>query len=175
MLREINTEQSLTLLEYLLLQRLGQLSEGNQAWTLEHMNPNIAQVPSVLSEYGADCRALFTAPAGKVLVGADASGLELRMLASYLSNIDGGSYAKKLLEGDIHETNREAAGLPDRPAAKRFIYAFLYGAGDSKIGEIIGGTSCDGKTANLFTAKFRTKHCRARCKTRCNTKVSCGT
>ena len=123
MLREINTEQSLTLLEYLLLsKRLGQLSEGNQAWIkLEHkgrihgsvntngavsgrcthMNPNIAQVPSVLSEYGADCRALFTAPAGKVLVGADASGLELRMLASYLSNIDGGSYAKKLLEGDI--------------------------------------------------------------------------
>ncbi len=166
-LREINTEQSLTLLEYLLLsKRLGQLSEGNQAWIkLEHkgrihgsvntngavsgrcthMNPNIAQVPSVLSEYGADCRALFTAPAGKVLVGADASGLELRMLASYLSNIDGGSYAKKLLEGDIHETNREAAGLPDRPAAKRFIYAFLYGAGDSKIGEIVGGTSRDGR------------------------------
>jgi len=166
-LRAINTEQSLKLLEYLLLsKRLGQLNEGAQAWTklvrngrihssvntngavsgrTTSRNPNMQQVPSVSSEYGAECRACFTAPEGKVLVGADASGLELRMLASYLHPIDGGAYTKELLEGDIHTANQKAAGLPDRASSKRFIYSFLYGGGDSLIGEVVGGTAKDGK------------------------------
>ncbi len=166
-LREVDTEQSLKFLEYLLLsKRLGQLSEGKQAWLkLEHRgkihgsvntngavsgrcahrNPNMAQVPAVTSEYGEECRSCFTAPEGKVLVGADAAGLELRMLASYLHGIDDGAYTNQLLEGDIHEVNRKAAGLPDRASAKRFIYALLYGAGDAKIGEIVGGSSREGK------------------------------
>ena len=41
--------------------------------------------------------------------------------------------------------NQTAAGLPSRDQAKTFIYAFLYGAGDQKIGDIVQGTRADGK------------------------------
>jgi DNA polymerase-1 len=166
-LKEINTDASLKLLQFLTIsKRLGQLLEGNQAWIkltrdgkihggvntngavsgrCTHQNPNVAQVPSVRSPYGGECRELFTAPQGKVLVGCDASGLELRCLAHYLYPWDNGSYAKTILEGDIHTANQKAAGLETRDQAKTFIYATLYGAGDSKIGSIVGGTSKDGK------------------------------
>ena len=146
--------------EYLLLvKRMGQLAEGQQAWMkLEknsrlhgrinpngavtgrctHSTPNMAQVPRVGSPYGEECRSLFKASEGYTLVGCDASGLELRCLAHFLSPYDAGDYTKKLLQSDIHVENQKAAGLPTRDAAKRFIYAFLYGAGDEKIGEVIG-------------------------------------
>jgi DNA polymerase I-like protein with 3'-5' exonuclease and polymerase domains len=71
------------------------------------------------------------------MVGCDASGLELRMLASYMARYDGGKYAKVILEGDIHTENQKAAGLPTRNDAKTFIYALLYGAGDVKLGSIV--------------------------------------
>ncbi len=109
---------------------------------MAHSNPNMAQIPAVKAEYGKECRSLFKVPSDRVLVGADASGLELRMLAHYM---DDESYTKEILTGDIHTANQEAAGLPNRDSAKTFIYAFLYGAGDAKIGSIVGGSSITGK------------------------------
>lgn len=166
-LKDIGTPEALLLLEYLLIsKRLGQISEGRFAWRklsrnnrihgsvvtngavsgrCTHRNPNMAQVPSTRAPYGEECRALFTAPEGKVLVGADASQLELRCLAHYLTPFDDGAYTTELLEGDIHAANQKAAGLPTRDDAKTFIYAFLYGAGDAKIGAIVGGSSKEGK------------------------------
>lgn len=154
------------LLEYLMVdKRLGMLAEGKQAWlkavrggriygrvnTLgaitgrcTHSNPNLAQVPAGGSPYGPECRALFGADAGYTLVGADASGLELRCLAHYMAAFDGGTYGDIILNGDIHTENQNAAGLPTRDNAKTFIYGFLYGAGDGKIGEIVNGSSKDG-------------------------------
>jgi DNA polymerase I-like protein with 3'-5' exonuclease and polymerase domains len=79
---------------------------------------------------------------GKVLVGADASSLELRMLAHYMKDE---SYAKEIVEGDIHTKNQLAAGLETRAQAKTFIYALLYGAGPAKIGKIVGGSAKDGQ------------------------------
>lgn len=111
-----------------------------------HSNPNVAQVPKVGSPYGADCRALFVSTLG-TLVGADLSGLELRCLAHFMARYDDGAYGRVLLDGDIHWANVVALSLTDdarndallihklfRNAAKTFIYAFLYGAGDLKIG-----------------------------------------
>jgi DNA polymerase-1 len=109
---------------------------------MAHSNPNMAQVPAVRAEYGKECRKLFTVPDGHVLVGADASGLELRMLAHYMNDE---KYTNEILTGDIHTANRIAAGLDNRDDAKTFIYAFLYGAGDAKIGSIVGGTAAHGK------------------------------
>jgi DNA polymerase-1 len=54
-----------------------------------------------------------------------------------MAKYDGGAYGKVLLEGDIHSENQSAAGLDSRDTAKTFIYAFLYGAGDEKIGKIV--------------------------------------
>jgi DNA polymerase I-like protein with 3'-5' exonuclease and polymerase domains len=146
---------------FLLEKRIGQIAEGKQAWLAvqrngkiharytpngtvtgrsTHSHPNISQVPRVSSEFGRECRALFHVPHGWVQLGADQSGLELRCLASDLSGLaqDGGHYARVVTQGDVHTTNQEAAGLPTRDAAKTFIYAFLYGAGDEKIGSIAG-------------------------------------
>jgi len=79
---------------------------------------------------------------GNVLVGIDASGLELRMLAHYMRDEE---YTNEILSGDIHTANMKAAGLTDRDQAKTFIYAFLYGAGPAKIGAIVGGGEREGK------------------------------
>jgi len=109
---------------------------------MAHSGPNMAQIPAVRAEYGKQCRDLFTTPEGRVLVGADASGLELRMLAHYM---DDESYTNEILSGDIHTANQTAAGLETRDQAKTFIYAFLYGAGDAKIGSVVGGSAAHGK------------------------------
>ena len=109
---------------------------------MTHSTPNLAQVPAVGAPYGYECRSLFTVPEGRKLVGVDASGLELRMLAHFMDDAD---YTREILEGDVHTANQQAAGLPTRPQAKTFIYAFLYGAGDAKIGSIVGGSARDGQ------------------------------
>jgi len=67
------------------------------------------------------------------MVGADLSGIELRMLAHYLARYDGGAYASNLLNGDIHQINADKIGI-SRKLVKTVTYAFLYGAGDQKIG-----------------------------------------
>ena len=121
---------------------------------MTHSKPNCAQVPATKHDkdgkilwgfeggYGADCRNLWTVPDGYSLVGCDASGLELRMLAHYMNDE---AYTNEILNGDIHSANQKSAGLQTRDQAKTFIYAFLYGAGDSKIGEVAGGGSKRGR------------------------------
>jgi DNA polymerase I-like protein with 3'-5' exonuclease and polymerase domains len=109
---------------------------------MTHSSPNMGQVPAVYSPYGKQCRDVWTVPEGYKLVGMDASGLELRMLAHYMNDE---AYTNEILNGDIHTANQLAAGLETRDQAKTFIYAFLYGAGDAKVGSIVGGTKRDGK------------------------------
>jgi len=117
-------------------------SNGAVTGRMTHSSPNVAQVPSSGAPYGADCRACWTSPKGYKIVGMDASGLELRMLAHYM-NDEG--YTNEILTGDIHTANQLASGVDTRSQAKTFIYAFLYGAGDAKIGSIVGGTAVDGR------------------------------
>ena len=117
-------------------------SNGAVTGRMTHSSPNMAQVPSVNAEYGADCRACWTSPRGYKIVGMDASGLELRMLAHYMKDE---AYTNEILTGDIHTANQLASGVDTRSQAKTFIYAFLYGAGDAKIGSIVGGTARDGR------------------------------
>ena len=109
---------------------------------MTHSSPNMGQIPAIKSPYGRECRDVWIVPEGYKLVGMDASGLELRMLAHYM-NDEG--YTNEILNGDIHTANQLAAGLETRDQAKTFIYAFLYGAGDAKIGSIVGGNKRDGK------------------------------
>jgi len=117
------------------------ISNGAVTGRMTHQSPNMAQVPAGHSPYGKECRSCWTVPTGKKLVGFDASGLELRMLAHYMNDKE---FTNVLLTEDIHTRNQLAAGLETRPQAKTFIYAFLYGAGDAKIGTIVGGSAADG-------------------------------
>jgi DNA polymerase-1 len=141
--------------------QLGQLSEGDNAWLrlvdvngyvhgyvkscgarthrMSHYKPNMAQV----DKRDKRMRAVWIPDRGDVLVGADAEGLELRMMAAYLYPADNGAYAAAVLHGnsadgtDVHTLNQKAVGLYSRDSAKTFFYAFLYGAGDGKLGQVI--------------------------------------
>ena len=123
------------------------ITNGAVTGRMTHSSPNMAQIPNSSSIYGPECRECWTVEEGNVLVGCDASGLELRMLAHYMRDE---GYVDTVTKGnskegtDVHTVNQKAAGLPTRDAAKTFIYAFLYGAGDAKIGSITGGTAKDG-------------------------------
>ncbi len=132
-----------------LKKKLGMISQGVNAWQklcttnsrihhhcsvntntfrASHRKPNLAQVPA-----DAQFRELFKASPNKVMVGADLSGIELRMLAHYLGRYDGGRYADILLNDDIHQVNADKIGITRRQV-KTVTYAFLYGAGNLKLG-----------------------------------------
>ena len=149
-LKELGSDIALSFLKLLdLTKKLGMISQGVNAWQklvttssrihhhcsvatstfrCAHRKPNLSQVPS-----DERFRQLFTASPNKVLVGADLSGIELRMLAHYLARYDKGRYTKILLTDDIHAVNAKRIGITRRDV-KTVTYAFLYGAGDRKIG-----------------------------------------
>lgn len=160
-LEGINIPEAKAIAEYLMLQkRIAQIeswieaveSDGrvhgkvitNGAVTgrMTHHSPNMAQIPNSGAIYGPECRNLWTVEKGNSLVGIDASGLELRMLAHYMND---DAYTNEVVSGDIHTANQKAAGLETRNQAKTFIYAFLYGAGSPKIGAICGGGAKEGQ------------------------------
>jgi DNA polymerase I-like protein with 3'-5' exonuclease and polymerase domains len=124
------------------------ITNGAVTGRMTHHSPNMAQIPNSGSIYGHECRQCWTVEDGNVLVGCDASGLELRMLAHYMKDDD---YVTAVVSGsskdgtDIHTKNQKAAGLQTRDQSKTFIYAFLYGAGPAKIGSIVGGGAKEGQ------------------------------
>jgi DNA polymerase-1 len=115
---------------------------GTVTHRASHQNPNMANIPSITTERGLsglfayECREAWTVPRGFKLVGTDAAGIQLRVLAHYMNDSD---YTKTLLEGDIHTFNKNALGeyCKDRPTAKTFIYAWLLGAGQAKVAQIL--------------------------------------
>jgi DNA polymerase I-like protein with 3'-5' exonuclease and polymerase domains len=117
-------------------------TNGAVTGRMTHSKPNLAQVPAGYSPYGKECRQCWIARDGYKLVGFDASGLELRMLAHYM---DDEEYTNEVIGGDIHTANQQLAGLESRDQAKTFIYALLYGAGDAKLGTVAGGGASAGK------------------------------
>ncbi len=169
-LKEIGSEISMMFLRCLTVTKmLGMISEGVNAWLklvtrsrihhhcsvatstfrCAHRNPNLAQVPS-----DPRFRELFIPSPGQVMCAADLSGIELRMLSHFLARYDGGRYADILLNGDIHQVNADKIGI-SRKLVKTVTYAFLYGAGDEKI-----GTSYD-KLLSSTQAKRKGKEIRA--------------
>ena len=180
------------LVDYLLVsKRLGQIADGKQAWLkhiveqpeghylihgrvnqggtvthrASHSNPNLGQVPRTGSPYGEECRALFGVPEGWLMLGADASGLELRCLAHYMARWDGGAYGRTVVEGnnedgtDVHSVNRDALGLEGsegRNLTKTFVYALLYGSGDENLGRVLN-PALSGAKAKALGKKYRAR------------------
>ena len=118
------------------------IANGAVTGRMTHRDPNMAQVPNSSSPYGKECRACWVVPDGYKLVGIDASGLELRMLAHYMDDKD---YTNEIINGDIHTANQKLAGLESRNQAKTFIYALCYGAGDKRLSTILGGGTANAK------------------------------
>lgn len=132
--------------------------------TFRFRHSKVVNVPkaSPKVKFGREMRQLFRATPGRIMVGHDASGLELRMLAHYLRE---DTFTLAVVSGnsdegtDVHTMNMIAAGLDNRDQAKTFIYALLYGAGDEKIGQIIGGGAKEGARikARFFKANPKWK------------------
>lgn len=116
---------------------------GTVTGRMSHSDPNMANIISVRKPYGYESRSCWTVDDNrqKCLIGMDAQGLELRMLAHYMGDK---VYSNIVVDGDPHSENQRKAQLPTRDMAKTFIYAFLYGAGVAKIGKIVNGSSIDG-------------------------------
>nr|BDD46777.1 hypothetical protein 30 [Paracoccaceae bacterium] len=143
---------------------LGQLSEGTNSWfnTIEqdgcihhscslatqtgrnaHRGPNLGQVVSA-----PWARELFIPHPGHVMVGADLEGLELRCLGHYLSRFDDGAFADVVINGDIHQQNADRVGCT-RKEVKTITYAFIYGAGDAKLGHSLKPELSDAQKKQL--------------------------
>jgi len=116
------------------------ITNGAVTGRMTHHSPNMGQVPSVNKPYGKECRELWCVDDGNVLVGTDLAGIELRCLAHYMQCDE---WTEELLNGDIHQKNADLTGIT-RPQAKTLIYATLYGAGPTKIGNIVGGGAKEG-------------------------------
>jgi len=171
-LQGIGTPEAETFGRILELQKaLGQLSDGANAWLKmvtkdgrihhtcqlatntgrnAHSRPNLGQTSS-----DPRCRELFGPGKGMRQVGADASGLELRMLGHYLAFYDAGAFADVVVNGDIHQQNADRVGC-SRKDVKTLTYAFIYGASDRKIGASLD-KSLDEKKAALLGKDIRKK------------------
>lgn len=132
-------------------------TNGTISGRASHNSPNMAQVPSVDSPYGSECREMWCVNAGYKQVGVDLAGIELRCLGHYLKDED---WIEELLKGDIHWLNAQNFGLIDRGTVmdaenpehkkvrsltKTLTYGVLYGSGAAKAGSIVGGNSKQGE------------------------------
>lgn len=136
------------------------------AWThrMSHSNPNQANIPAVFTDepktaieeikakYDGQMRSLFTTEEGEWLIGCDADGIQLRVLAHYMNDTE---FTKALESGDkskgtdVHTLNMKKLGsvCRNRDTAKTFIYAWLLGAGIPKIASILGCSNKEAKNA----------------------------
>jgi len=178
-LKGLDYPEASILCEFLTLnKRIGQIAEGNQAWLknvgedgkihgavntmgaitrrMAHFKPNLAQVPAPYSPYGPECRGLFGPRVGWKQVGIDADGLEMACLGHFMAPFDDGEFVKVFKSGDKkkgtdqHSINAAILGL-SRDDAKTWFYAYLYGAGNGKLGAIAGkSASYGGKMRRKF-------------------------
>lgn len=122
----------------------------------KHSSPNTANIPGVrdgpdghlMGEAGTwayECRSLWTAGGkGWKLVGIDAQGIQLRILAHYLNNED---FSKAILSADPHSENQRKMGLSSRSLTKTITYATLMGAGDKRVAVTAGVSLEEAKVA----------------------------
>ena len=106
---------------------------------LSSSNPNMQNIP-IQSELGRKVRKAFIAEQGKVLISADYSQIELRVLA-HLSN-DKNLIAAFAEDRDVHaQTAREILGIPesmsvsteDRRLGKTINFGIVYGMGPFRL------------------------------------------
>lgn len=107
-------------------------TNGAVTGRMTHSKPNLGQIPIRDKEIGPACREVWTVRKGYKLLGVDASGLEGRMLAHYVNDPE---YTEVMLT-DCHTRHQQIVGLKTRDDAKTWFYAYLYGAGDRKLGTV---------------------------------------
>ena len=117
---------------------------------LSSTEPNLQNIP-VRTELGAELRKMFVAPAGRVLVDADYSQIELRLLAHIAG--DEHMIAAFRTGEDIHTvTASQVFGVPPeqvthemRRRAKAVNFGIVYGISDFSLSQDIGVTRVEAK------------------------------
>ena len=117
---------------------------------LSSTEPNLQNIP-VRTELGAELRKMFVAPAGRVLVDADYSQIELRLLAHIAG--DEHMIAAFRAGEDIHTvTASQVFGVPPeqvthemRRRAKAVNFGIVYGISDFSLSQDIGVTRAEAK------------------------------
>ena len=117
---------------------------------LSSTEPNLQNIP-VRTELGAELRKMFVAPAGRVLVDADYSQIELRLLAHIAG--DEHMIAAFRTGEDIHTvTASQVFGVPPeqvthemRRRAKAVNFGIVYGISDFSLSQDIGVTRAEAK------------------------------
>ena len=97
----------------------------------------IANLPGIETPWGKEIRGMLKPDPGTVIVGADSAGNQLRGLCHYVGNDD---FTNEVRYGDQHQRNADALGC-SRGIAKGYLYAYLFGAGDAKLGQVLTGKS----------------------------------
>lgn len=117
---------------------------GTKTHRCSHSKPNMGNVPSLTAEFGHDMRALWKASDGYKLVGCDAEGIQLRILAHYMNDPE---FTIPLVEGsskdgtDVHTKNMKLLRYcKSRDDAKTFIYSWILGASVVKTAAVLGCT-----------------------------------
>ncbi len=115
------------------------------------MHRNIVNIPSIKDGafYAEEIRSCFSHRPGYILMGADLESLENRLAGHFTWDIDGGVYAKRIMDEDTHEQTVELfkrnGVTRDRSVVKNVNYALLYGATYHKIGEMLKCTDSEAK------------------------------
>lgn len=142
---------------------------------------NIVNVPAARSLLGPEIRSLFCTKKvpgtpiwtfenhGQIItvddgsyaqVGCDAAGLELRNMASRMNDAE---YIERVVNGkkedktDVHNFTLRILSefIDNRDDAKNILYAFIYGAGDEKLGKMCSrGPSNFSKRGKIVRATF---------------------
>lgn len=143
------------------------------AWThrMSHSNPNqgnifgiphlakgeleedLSGVKRIKWQWDKKLRGLWQATPGTLLVGTDAAGIQLRILAHCMGDED---YANAVANGrkedgtDVHNVNKRALGLDHitRDDSKTWVYSWLLGAGFPKQASTLRCSVADVQTAN---------------------------
>lgn len=144
------------------------------AWTqrLSHSKPNLANIPvakrspkdtefeTLINDYNDRMRGLWVARPGHRLIGTDGDGIQMRIFAHYVEDeelIHALVSGRKEDKTDIHSLHQRKLGedCKSRDTAKTFIYAWLLGAGTSKVAEILETTTSRAKgSVQSFIASY---------------------
>jgi DNA polymerase-1 len=144
---------------------------GLGAWShrATHTNPNTANIPNIQFDdakhplkgldgvFGWECRDCWVVDPRDadedVILDADLTAIQLRAFAHLTEDMD---YISLVSDPsvDMHNVHKEYLGGVPRASAKRWLYAFLLGAGNAKLGTLLGGDSKMGReAADLFMLK----------------------
>lgn len=149
--RHAKIRHRLSLLQGLVIREDGAVAGGGNTVacnTGRVQHRGIVNIPKAEKKvfFGKQIRSIFSHREGYILLGADLSALENRLMGHYTFNIDDGKYANRLMKEDPHTRTAEVLRIT-RTQAKTVNYALSFGATYHKLKEILKCSEAEAKKA----------------------------